>query len=152
MNMENWKRFSHTAMMAGMMLLMATIVGVVASALAGSPISARYLKPRGDHITWKIRVPSPAPAAVLVTQYILPGSDILESSHPLSSYDKEKGIAQWLLSPVSPGVLRMEMKLSKPIPIEGKIHGEVMFHDDSHNTIASIVMEPKPVKKAFEGC
>jgi hypothetical protein len=152
MNKKNWKRFSHAAMMAGMMLIMATIVGVAASALAGPSISARYLQPRGDRITWKIRVPSPAPAAVLVTQYILPGSDILESSHPLSSYDKEKGIAKWLLSPVSPGVLRMEMKLSMPIVNKGEIRGEVMFQDDSHNTTASIFMEPKTVKKAFEGC
>lgn len=152
MNMENRKQFSRVGMMAGIMLIMASIVGVAASALAGPSISARYLQPRGDHITWKIRVPSPAPAAVLVTQYILPGSDILESSHPLSSYDKEKGIAKWLLSPVFPGVLRMEMKLSMPILNKGEIHGEVMFQDDSHNTTASIFMEPKTVKKAFEGC
>lgn len=152
MNKENWKRFSHAAMMAGMMLILATIVGVAASALAGPSISARYLQPRGDRITWKIQVPSPAPAAVLVTQYILPGSDILESSHPLSSYDKDKGIAKWLLSPVSPGVLRMEMKLSMPIINKGEIRGEVMFQDDRHNTTASIFMEPKTVKKAFEGC
>lgn len=146
--MKNWKRFSR----AGMMLIMVTIVGVAASALAGPPISARYLKPRGDNITWKIRVPSPAPATVLVTQYIPPGSDILESSHPLNSYDKEKGIAKWLLSPVSPGVLRMEMKLSMPILDNGDIHGEVMFQDESHNTTASILMKPKPVNKPFEGC
>lgn len=151
MNTKSWKRFFQIGLTAGMILIMAAIVGG-ASALAGPSISARYLQPRGAHITWKIQVPSPAPAAVLVTQYILPGSDILESSHPLSSYDKERGIAKWLLSPVSPGDLRMEMKLSMPIRTKGEIHGEVMFQDDAHNTTASIFMEPKTVKKALEGC
>lgn len=146
--MKGRKRFFQSALM----LVMATILGVAAPALAEQSISARYLQPRGDQITWEIQVPSPAPTAVLVTQYILPGSEILASSQPFSSYDKEKGIVKWLLSPVSPGTLRMEMKLSVPIRNKGEIHGEVMFQDDAHNTTASIFLEPRTVKKALEGC
>ena len=122
-------------------------------ALAGTSISARYLQSRGDHIVWEIQVPSPPPAAVIVTQYILPGSEVLESSHPLSSYDKRGGIAKWLLTSIPPGTLKMGMTLSNPIRQKGEIHGEVMFKDESQNTTASIFMRPaKTVKRKLEGC
>jgi len=123
------------------------------AALADNFISARYLKSRGDHIVWEIQVPSPPPAAVIVTQYILPGSEVLGSSHPLSSYDKQGGIAKWLITSIPPGILKMEMTVSKPIRKKGDIHGEVMFQDESQNTTASIFMRPaKTVKKKLEGC
>lgn len=136
----------------GFVLIMAIAGCFVGSAFADTSISARYVQPRGDHIVWKIRVPSPPPAAVIVTQYILPGSEILESSHPLSSFDKEKGIAKWLFPSISPGTLRMEMTISKPIRKKGEIHGEVMFKDESQNTTASIFMKVKTKKRAVEGC
>ncbi len=152
MKMSLWKKHSRAEFTSRIVLSVIFIICITASALAGPSISARYVKPRGDHIKWKIKVPSPPPAAVIVTQYILPGSDILESSHPLSSYDKEKGVAKWLLSPIPSGLLKMEMKISKPIRKKGEIHGEVMFKDDSDNTTASIFMKPRTVKKAVEGC
>ena len=131
-----------------------TIAACLAGAVfAGPSISARYLQSRGDHIVWEIIVPSPPPAAVIVTQYILPDSEVLESSHPLSSYDKEGGIAKWLITSISPGILKMEMTVSKPIRQKGEIHGEVMFQDESRNTTASKFMRPaRTVKKKLEGC
>ena len=34
----------------------------------GSSMSARYVQPRGDHIKWKILIPSPPPAAVYLAR------------------------------------------------------------------------------------
>lgn len=136
-----------------LVLIMTTVVCFATVAFAGTFISARYLKPRGAHIVWEIQVPSPPPAAVIVTQYILPGSEVLDSSHPLSSFDKEKGIAKWLIPAISPGTLKMEMTVNKPIRRKGEIHGEVLFQDESQNTTASIFMKPaRTVKKKLEGC
>ena len=137
----------------GLLLGASIVLCCVATVLAGTSISARYLQPRGAHIEWTIDIPSPPPAAVIVTQYILPGSDILESSHPLSSYDKGKGIAKWLLTSIAPGSLKMEMSISEPITKKGEIHGEVMFQDEAQRTTASsIFMNPRTMKKAVEGC
>ncbi len=134
-------------------ILLFIVVCASVAAHAGTSIYARYLQPRGRHIIWKIQVPSPPPAAIIVTQYILPGSEILDLSHPLSSYDQESGIAKWLLTSISPGTLEMKMTISKPIRKKGEIHGEVMFKDESRNTTASIFMKPTAVKrKAVEGC
>ena len=137
----------------GLAVLLAIVVCLAGSAWGDTSIAARYLQSRGDHIVWEIQVPSPSPAAVIVTQYIRPGSEILAASHPLSSYDKEEGIAKWLITPISPGTLKMEMTLSMPIRQKGEIHGEVMFKDESQNTTASIFMRPaKTVKRKLEGC
>jgi hypothetical protein len=133
-------------------LVIAMATFFAAASFGGTSINARYIEPRGNHIIWKIKVPSPPPAAVIVIQHILPGSEILESSHPLSSYDKEAGIAKWLLSSISPGTLKMDMKISKPILRKGQIHGEVMFKDESQKTTASIFLEPRTVRRAVEGC
>ena len=134
-------------------LIILLFVCFSASALAADKsISARYVTPRGNHIKWQIRIPSPAPAAVIVTQYILPGSEIQSSSHPLSSYDKERGVAKWLLTSIPSGLLTMDIKISKPIRKKGEIHGEVLFKDASQHTTSSIFMRPRTVKKALEGC
>lgn len=134
-------------------LIVAFAGGLLLPAFADSVISARYLQPRGEHIVWEILVPSPPPAAVIVRQYIRPGSKIVASSHPLSSYDQEAGVAKWLFSGIAPGTLRMEMTLDLPIRKKGEIHGEVMFKDESQKTTASIFLDPqRTIKKAVEGC
>lgn len=139
--------------------IIAVVTGVVILAFStavyarsSDSISAHYIQPRGNYITWKIRVPSPPPAAVIIIQYILPGTEILQSSHALSSYDKKRGIVKWLITPVAPGLLKMDMKISRPIRKKGEIHGEVMFKDASHHTTASVFMKPRARKKALEGC
>jgi len=135
-------------------LCLVVIVMVIAAvpALAGMAISARYLQPRGNQIKWVISIPNPAPSAVIVTQYIRPGSDILASSHSVGSYDREKGIVKWLLTSVEPGTLQMEMEISLPIRRKGEIHGEVLFKGEFANTTASMFMDFRPRKKAVEGC
>lgn len=121
-------------------------------AIGSGKISARFTEPRGTHIRWKIIIPSPAPAAVIVNQYIRPGSNINESSHPVSSYDQKKGVAKWILKGIQPGSLRMDMKIDKPIRKKGEIRGEIIFQDQNANTIASVFMKQKAKKKAIEGC
>ena len=134
-------------------MIMFATGGFAGTAFGDAIISARYLQPRGEHIVWEILIPSPPPAAVIVTQYILPGSEILASSHPLSSYDRVGGVAKWLFSSISPGTLKMDMTITKPIHKKGEIHGEVLFQDESQQTTASIFMRPvRTVKKAVEGC
>ena len=152
MYIGTWKKILQAGIVFNMVLMVAIGVFCVASAFAGESISARYTHPRGGHIKWKIKIPKSLPAAVIVIQYIRPGTEILESSHPLSSYDKEKGIAKWLITPSSSTTLRMDMKISKHIRKKGEIRGEVMFKDESQNTTASIFMEPKARKSVFEGC
>lgn len=115
-------------------------------------IRARYLHPRGTDIKWKIYIPSPPPAAVIVIQSIPPGTVIEKSSPQLESYDPETGTAKWLLTEVQPGKITMRMELNQPIRKKGEIHGEIIFQDQENTPIASVFMSPKKKTKAIEGC
>jgi len=111
-----------------------------------------YTEPRGTELSWWIKIPDPAPAVVIVTQYIRPGSIIVASSPAVSSYDREKGVAKWLLTDIKPGQLDMILKVDKPIRKKGEIRGEIIFQDRDANTIASVFMKKEAKKKAIEGC
>ncbi len=119
-------------------------------------IAARYLQPRGTKIRWKIRIPSPPPAAVIVTQTIPAGTDIKSSSPQYSSYDKETGTVKWLLDNVKPGTMIMKMELDRPIRKKGEISGKITFQDKTTRPIAEVFMTPKKTSrnklKRIEGC
>ena len=136
----------------GLCLVVILLLLTAVPTLAGTAISARYLQPRGNKIRWVISIPAPPPAAVIVTQYIRPGSEIVTSSHPVGSHDRQKGIVKWLLTPPASGSLEMEMQISLPIRRKGEIHGEVLFKDEFDQTTASIFMQSQPRKMAVEGC
>jgi hypothetical protein len=135
-------RNKFAGMLRGFVVIVTAVVCLAGAAYAATSITARYLQGQGEHIIWEIRVSSPPPAAVIVTQYLLPGTEILESSHPLSSFDKERGTAKWLMTDIATGTLKMEMTVSKPIRRRGEIHGEVMYEDESRNTTVSIFIMP----------
>lgn len=133
-------------------LIIIAITLYVPAAIADDTISARYQQPRGSHIKWVVNIPEQLPAAVIIIQYIRPGSEILHSSHPMSSYDQEKGVAKWLLTPTSSGPMKMSIRVSKPILKKGQIRGDVIFKDESDNMTTSIFRETRTKKKAYEGC
>jgi len=121
---------------------------------AGGEITARYSQPRGKKIRWSVVVPDPAPAAMIVIQNIPPGTDIISARPAFSSYDKRSGVVKWLLSGIEPGRRVMTMKLSVPIRRKGEIHGRIIFQDSASRATAStsMVLIPKAIKKAIEGC
>lgn len=105
-------------------------------------ITARYLQPRGTKISWKIFIPSPPPAAVIVTQSIPAGTVIKSSSPQFNSYDQEAGTAKWLLDNVTPGTVIMKMELDTPIRKKGEISGEIIFQDQTAKPIAELSTAP----------
>lgn len=114
-------------------------------------IKARYKKPRGNTIKWYIHIPSPAPAAVIVTQHIPPGTTVKSSKPAYQSFDPETGTVKWLLTDVRPGNISMKMELDRPISKKGEIKGDITFQDKTSKPIAySSIAEIK--KKALEGC
>ncbi len=135
-------------------LLVMSLFVVVDCAVAAdlAEIRARYSQPRGTKISWKIHIPSPPPAAVIVLQSIPPGTIIKNSSPSHSSYDSASGTVKWLLSAVQPGTIKMKMELGRPIRKKGEIHGKIIFQDTSSRAIAEGSMTSKNKKKAIEGC
>lgn len=123
--------------------------------IAQEAVKAKYNNPRGLAISWQINVPDPAPAAVIVLQYIPAGTKIVSSSPKYQSHDIQSGTVKWLLPKVVPGTVGMNMTLDKPIRKKGEIHGKIIFQDQSMQSIDSIFISPsskKTKRAAIEGC
>ena len=133
------------------MLLLVVWVSLAVAAGLGE-VRARYSQPRGTKISWKIMIPSPPPAAVIVLQSIPVGTKIKVSSPPYNSYDPDTGTVKWLLGKVLPGTIKMKMVLDRPIRKKGEIHGKIIFQDITTRPIAEGSMTLKNRKKAIEGC
>jgi len=134
-------------------LLLVLLTFLESSSFAsGQEISARYRQPRGTQISWTISVPSPPPAAVIVSQSIPPGTLIKDSLPPHNSYDPATGIAKWLITDVKAGRMEMSMELDTPIRKKGEIHGKIIFQDQSAKPYAEGFILMKNRKTAIEGC
>ncbi len=118
-------------------------------------VEAKYNEPRGLVISWQVDIPSPAPSAVIVLQYIPVGTKVVAASPPLQSHDIQSGLVKWLLAKTSPGSITMSMTLDKPIQKKGEIHGKIIFQEQRERASESIFMAPSSrtnKKMAIEGC
>jgi len=119
-------------------------------ALAQQEVAGRY-KLSGAEIVHTITIPQQRPAAVIVVQYLPPGTEILQATPPYSSYDGATGVAKWLFIDAGPGPLRLRITLARPLNSRD-IQAEVLFKDQSGSS-STYTIAPAPLKrKALEGC
>lgn len=78
-------------------------------------ISGRYLSKTATEVTLEIKVGSPAPASLIITQYLPPGTTPAAAKPPYKKYNTKKGEVRWLLRKVHPGTLTVQLKLSAPV-------------------------------------
>ena len=135
--------------------LSVSVLGVAVLSLppmagAQQEIAGRY-KLSGAEIQYTITIPQQRPAAVIVVQYLPPGTEILQATPQYSSYDGATGIAKWLFIDAQPGPLRLRITLARPLD-NRDIQAEVLFKDQS-GTSSTFTIAPTPVKrKVLEGC
>lgn len=146
-----WPRHNYLLRKILLLVLVLGWASLVQAANLGE-VRARYSQPRGTKISWKITIPSPPPAAVIVLQTIPVGTVIKSAFPAYNSYDPSSGTVKWLLSKVLPGTIRMRMELDRPIRKKGEIHGKIVFQDTATHPIAEGFMTLKNRKKAIEGC
>lgn len=113
-------------------------------------VAGRY-KVSGNTILHTITIPAQPPAAVIVVQYLPPGTQIASADPAYSSYDPATGEAKWLLKGVSPGVLQIRLTLAHEVN-KDKIRAEALFKDAVGGS-STYALSPQPMKrKAVEGC
>lgn len=113
-------------------------------------VAGRY-KVNGNTILHTIIIPQQPPVAVIVVQYLPPGTVITSAEPAYSSYDQATGEAKWLLKGVPPGLLQIRLTLAHEVN-KDKIRAEALFKDalGGSNPYA---LTPQPMKrKAVEGC
>lgn len=113
-------------------------------------VAGRY-KVSGNTILHTITIPAQPPVAVIVVQYLPPGTLITSADPAYSSYDQATGEVKWLLRSVSPGVLQMRLTLAHEVD-KGKIRAEALFKDALGGS-STYALSPQPMKrKVVEGC
>lgn len=131
-------------------VFVAPVLSLSAPAWAQQEIAGRY-KLKGTEIVHTITIPPQRPAAVIVVQYLPPGTEILQTIPQHSSYDGATGTLKWLFIDAQPGPLQLRITLSRPVASHD-IRAEVLFKDQS-GTSSTYTIAPAPViRKALEGC
>ncbi|MFZ5776138.1 MAG: hypothetical protein ACOY3Z_11705 [Thermodesulfobacteriota bacterium] len=113
-------------------------------------VAGRY-KVEGRTIRHTITIPEQPPGAVIVIQYLPPGTGIIAAEPAYSSYDQANGEAKWLLKNVSPGPLHITLELDHEVARD-TIRAETLFKDSPKES--GYTKPPQSVirKRKVEGC
>lgn len=77
-------------------------------------VAGRY-KVSGNTIQHTITIPTQPPVAVIVVQYLPPGTAITSADPAYSNYDQTTGEVKWLVKGVSPGLLQIRLTLAHEV-------------------------------------
>ena len=78
-------------------------------------VSGRYLSRTATELTLEIKVGSPAPASLIIIQYLPPSTAPAAANPPYKKYNAKKGEVRWLLRKVQAGTLTVRLKLADPV-------------------------------------
>lgn len=113
-------------------------------------VVGRY-KVSGATIRHTITIPPQPPMAVIVVQYLPPGTEIIAAEPAFSRYDQEKGEVKWLFKDVNPGPLTIDLKLGHEVD-RNQLRAEALFKDGQGGS-NTYTLAPQPMmRKAIEGC
>lgn len=96
------------------MLLISLISGHNIAAAANS-VSGRYLSAKGTRVVLSLSIQNPAPANLIVEQYLSPGNNIVKTSPKAKKIDNGKGKAKWLLRNTRNGNITLSIQLKAPL-------------------------------------
>ena len=82
---------------------------------AADIVSGRYISSSGKTIELEINIQSPAPASLIIEQYLPPGTGIVSSQPKLKKYNVKKGKVKWLLKNVRSGKMTVRLQLADKI-------------------------------------
>lgn len=85
------------------------------SASAADIVSGRYISSSGKTIELALDIQSPAPASLIIEQYLPPGTRIASSQPKLKKYNIKKGKVKWLLKNVRSGEMIVRLQLADKI-------------------------------------
>lgn len=85
------------------------------SVSAADIVSGHYISSSGKTIELALDIQSPAPASLIIEQYLPPGTRVTGSQPKLKKYNIKKGKAKWLLKNVRSGKMIVQLQLADKI-------------------------------------
>ncbi|MFH0781022.1 MAG: hypothetical protein V2B20_03590 [Pseudomonadota bacterium] len=82
---------------------------------ADSLVTGKYIFSSGADIILNLTIQNPAPANLIVEQYLSPENRIIDTSPQAKKIDNNQGNAKWLFKNTRNGVLSLSIHLDSPL-------------------------------------
>lgn len=78
-------------------------------------VTGKYLSSSGSEIVLHLTIQNPAPANLIVEQYLAPENTIIDSFPRAKKIDNSQGNIKWLFKNIRNGSLSLSIRLSNPL-------------------------------------
>ena len=103
-------------------------------------VTGKYISSSGTDIILHLTIQNPAPANLIVEQYLLPENTILTTSPPAKKLDNSQGNIKWLFKNTRNGTLSLAVHLSAPL--SGDVSAIVRYRTPQGGAFTELKITP----------
>lgn len=107
---------------------------------ADNLVTGKYILSSATEIVLNLSIPNPAPANLIVEQYLSPGNAIASTSPQARKIDKAQGNVKWLFKNTKYGILSLSIKLSSPL--SGDVSAMVRYRSPQGGEFTELRITP----------
>jgi hypothetical protein len=105
-----------------------------------SLVTGKYISAVGTEIVLNLTIQNPAPANLIVEQYLGPENKIVATSPQAKKVDNSQGNIKWLFKNTRNGILSLSLRLSKPL--SGDISAIVRYRSPQGGAFTELKITP----------
>ena len=132
-------RFHRPLIMFFLAMVMAVFCHNKANA-TDSLVTGKYTSSFGTEIVLDLTIQNPAPANLIVEQYLAPENTIINTSPRAKKIDNSQGNVKWLFKNTRNGILSLSIRLSKPL--SGDISAIVRYRSPQGGAFTELKITP----------
>ena len=107
---------------------------------AASLVSGRYLSDSGTEIILNLSIQNPAPANLIVEQYLSAGNTIIDTDPKAKKVDAAQGNAKWLFLNTRSGSQTLTIRLREPL--NGRVNAIVRYRSPNDGSFTELRITP----------
>lgn len=107
---------------------------------AGTLVSGRYLSASSTDIVLNLVIQNPAPANLIVEQYLSPENSIVDTSPQAKKVDAAQASAKWLFLNTRSGNLTLTIRLNEPL--RGSVRAIVRYRAPNDGSFTELRITP----------
>jgi len=124
------------------LVLLPMVFGLSTEAGAAQNVKGRYLGKVGAEISIELEISAPPPPLVIVLQSLPAGVQVVEARPESKLADPGQGQVKWLLSGLTVGKHRLELKLDRPAAAEAG-GGEIRYRNPADGKMVVVAISDR---------
>jgi hypothetical protein len=105
-----------------------------------SLVMGKYISAFGTEIVLNLTIQNPAPANLIVEQYLAAENKIIDTSPQAKKVDNSLGNVKWLFKNTRNGILSLSIRLSKPL--SGDVRAIVRYRSPQGGAFTELKITP----------